>query len=50
MVVVAIFLVASCYRNRDNTRLCGPFVSCADFFRLMHFQLRLKSSGRKIAS
>ena len=28
---VAIFLVASCYGNRDKLRLCGPLGSCADF-------------------
>ena len=27
---VAILLVASCYRNRDKLRLCGPLSSCAD--------------------
>ena len=28
---VAIVLVASCYRNRDKLRPCGPPGSCADF-------------------
>ena len=31
---VAIFLVASCYGNRDKLRLCGSLGSCADFFFL----------------
>ena len=28
---VAIFLVASCYGNRNKLRRCGPLNSCADF-------------------
>ena len=31
---VAIFLVASCYRNQDKLRLYGPLVSCADFLHV----------------
>ena len=27
---VAILLVASCYRNLNKLRLCGPLGSCAD--------------------
>ena len=28
---VAILLVASCYRNRDKLRRCGPLGSCAEY-------------------
>ena len=28
---VGILLVASCYGNRDELRLCGPLGSCGDF-------------------
>ena len=32
---VAILLVASCYRNRDNLRQCGPLGLCARLFLLI---------------
>ena len=32
--VVAILLVASCYRNQDKLQQCGPHGSCADSWLL----------------
>ena len=42
---VAIFLVASCYGNRDKLRRCWPLGSCADLYREEQIIIEIKSNS-----